>query len=705
MIRSVKRWSAMALAAAVVAGMTACTGNAIPQEPTALIAPDDWPNWGRTPGEQHYSPLDEIDTGSVDELSLAWYHELPSGNTATGPVAADGKLFVTSGHSQISAFDAVSGELLWEYDSKTRERGGLHMRFGWGPKGIGYDNGRVHLATQDGLVIALDAESGEEIWKQREFEPTELRYINGPPRVFDGKVIVGHGGADLSPIRAYVTAYDAATGERLWRFHTVPGNPADGFESPAMEMAAKTWTGEWWNMGGGGTAWNAFSYDPELDYIYIGVGNGFPYNQKIRSPDGGDNLFLASMVAVKADTGEYVWHYQICPGEQWDCTAVHDMSLATLEIDGKPRKVIMQAPKNGFFYVVDRETGEFLLAEPFADKVTWAERIDPETGRPVENPGIRYNGKPGQFEMWPGVRGAHSWHPQSYSPQTGLVYIPVIEGASLIGDEGIDYSLGVKAGMGVITDPDPELPGAYRSFLKAWDPVKQEERWRIELPGNWPGGTMATAGGLVFQGTIDGRFVAYDAESGKERWSFKTEAPVIAPPISYRVNGTQYVTVITGNGAGGGGLFSTGVAKYNVDYRLPRRILTFAIGGKAALPEPMPIPKAEPLDDPDFVMDRDMMMKGGIAYGTGGCIVCHGINALPGGTAPDLRVSPFILDAEAFRQAVKEGALVPLGMPAFPEQTNEDIEAMRYYLRGVSQQLGSSESEPRFIPKAPNVNR
>jgi quinohemoprotein ethanol dehydrogenase len=463
-----------------------------------------------------------------------------------------------------------------------------------------------------------------------------------------------------------------------------------------MRMAAKTWNGEWWKQGGGGSAWNAFSYDPELKLFYIGVGNGFPYNQTLRSPGGGDNLFLASIVAVKAETGEYVWHYQVCPGEQWDCNATQDMSLATLEIGGKQRKVLMQAPKNGFFYVLDRATGEFISGDPYA-KVTWAKAIDPDTGRPVENPGIRYNGKPGLFELWPGLRGAHSWLPQSYSPQTGLVYIPVIEGAAFIGDEAVDFAHQPKlGGLAVNVVPDPQLPGSHRSFLKAWDPVARKARWSLELPGNWPGGTMATAGNLVFQGRIDGQLVAYDARDGKVVWSFKTGAPVVAPPIAYSVGGKQYVTVITGSGASGGGILSTGIANYQTDYRLTRRVLTFALDGKDQLPA-SDIPPLKAADDPTFSSNSELETRGATSFGMTGCLVCHGWNAVGGGSAPDLRGSTYPTNREAFIAAVKGGALVSAGMPAFPELDVEEIEAIRQYLRARARQLSESQTQPTAV--------
>jgi quinohemoprotein ethanol dehydrogenase len=460
-----------------------------------------------------------------------------------------------------------------------------------------------------------------------------------------------------------------------------------------MRMAAETWRDAPAGVAGGGTAWNAFSYDPELDLIYIGVGNGFPYNQAIRSPGGGDNLFLASIVAVRADTGDYVWHYQVCPGEEWDCVATMDMTLATLNIDGRQRRVLMQAPKNGFFYVIDRETGEFLSAQPYADRITWAERIDQETGRPVENPAARYHGRPGQFELWPGFRGAHSWLPQSYSPRTGLVYIPVIEGASLVGDEGLNLSDPfVRRTNGVNAIANPERPGAMRSFLKAWDPVAQRERWRVELPGDWPGGTMATAGDLVFQGRIDGQFAAYNARSGAEVWRFEAQAPVVAPPISFAVNGRQYVTVITGNGATGGGIMAEGLQRYRTDYRLPRRVLTFALDGQDTLPALDPLPPIAPPDDPTYQANAALEQRGALVYAMNACLVCHGTDAVAGGAAPDLRTSSYPANREAFHGVVR-GALITNGMPGFPNLAPADIEAIRQYLRARGRQVGQEQQQ------------
>lgn len=688
------RRAATALAVFCFCALTACA----PPNPAAdgglLADPDNWPSWGRGPGEQHYSPLDQIDRDSVNRLSLAWHYDLPAGNSATAPLAVDGKIFVTTGHSYIRALNAVTGELIWEWDSRTREQQRA-MRLAWGPKGIAYWNGKVLVTTEDGRLFALNADTGAVIWEGRDFGPEELRNIQGPPRVFGGRLIVGHGGADLSPIRGYVTAYNADTGERLWRFHTVP-DFASAPENEAMRIAAPTWVGARAGASGGGTAWNAFSYDPELNLIYLGVGNGFPYNQMIRSPGGGDNLFLASIVAVNADTGAYVWHYQVCPAEQWDCTATMDMSLATLRIDGRDRRVLIQAPKNGFLYVIDRATGQLISARPIA-RTTWADRIDIQTGRPVENPGIRYHGR-GMFELWPGPNGAHSWMPQAFSPRTNLVYIPVQENGALIGDEGIDLANPIMPN-GVMMDPDPGLPGGRRSFLKAWDPISQRARWSIELPGNLPGGVMATAGDLVFQGRIDSRFVAMDARNGHEVWSFEAQAPIVAAPISYAVNGRQYVTVITGAGGTNAGMMTAGNAAYRTDYRMPRRVLTFALDGDDALPAIDPPPPLVRPDDPTYQADAALEQRGAMLFGANVCVVCHGLNAVAGGAAPDLRISAYPLNREAFHQVVRGGALQPNGMPRFERLSESDAEAIRQYLRSLGQQLPQQQAA---APTQPN---
>jgi quinohemoprotein ethanol dehydrogenase len=676
------------LAAAAILTLTNCNRPAQPVEDAMVANPDDWPSWGRTGHETHYSPLEEVSLNNVKDLKLAWHYDLESGYSASVPLEAEGKVFITTGHSHIRALDAATGKQIWEYDGGTRQRATSSLQMSWGNKGIAYDDGHVFLVTTDGYVVSLDAKTGKEAWKTYDYPDKAPRNSNGAPRVFGGKVIVGFGGADISPARGFVTAYDEKTGKLAWRVYTTPGDEVTPANRKAEAVMRKTWPTGWKNpdgtrRGGGGTAWNAFAYDPELNLIYLGVGNGFPYNRDKRSPGGGDNLFLASIVAVKADTGEYVWHYQVCPGEQWDCTATADMTLATLKIDGKDRKVIMQAPKNGFFYVLDRATGEFLSAEKIA-KVSWADHIDKKTGRPVENPGIRYNGKPGMFEMWPGPTGAHSWMPQAYSPKTGLVYIPVMDMGALIGD-GQKGGGEIMSGMGTTLIPEVDLPGGHKSYLKAWNPVTQQVAWKVDLPGTWPGGVMATAGDLVFQGRIDGVFSAYDARTGKEVWSFKTESPIVGAPISYRVNGKQYVTVITGAGGQGSGMQTIGNAAYRTDYHLPRRVLTFAIGGTDTI-APFKYVEPKPAADPDYKADPKRSQAGFMLFAGRACLVCHGWNAVAGGAAPDLRFSPVIADAATFKAVVKDGGLKMNGMPPFPQFTDEELETLRFYLRTRAQQ-------------------
>ncbi len=660
-----------------------------------------WPSFGGQADEQRYSPLTQINDRNIGELGLAWYQDLPFQHAVSAPVAAEGKVFTATGHSLVSAFDAVTGKLLWRHDSGAAARAGsLKLRNGFGIRGLSYADGRIFVGTHDGRLLALDAKNGEPVWSVLTTEEGDNRFITGAPRAFAGRVLIGHAGADGAGARGYVTCYDTVTGRQLWRFHTVPGDPAKGFENETMEMAARTWHGQWWTYGAGGTAWNALTYDPEFNRFYIGVGNGFPFNQELRSEGKGDNLFLSSVVAVDADTGKYVWHYQTNPGEQWDYNATMDMTLATLTIAGEARKVLMTAPKNGFFYVLDRSTGKLISAAPFA-KVTWAEKIDLESGRPVEHPGARDHGKE-LFEMWPSVRGAHNWLPQSFNPGTGLVYLPVLEEGRILGDKGIDLNkvpgpVNTLGGSGIYIDFTTDLPGSGRSFLKAWDPLTQQARWSIELPGDFPGGTMTTGGNLVFQGRIDHQFNAYAADSGKLLWSFDARSPVVAPPIAYSIDGRQYVTVLTGSGNAAGGLFAERIARIiQVDYRtMPRRVLTFSLGGTAKLPPAPPPPRVVAAQDPGFRPDQVVAGRGQMLFYMSGCANCHGMKLTPAGTAPDLRLSPTILDGGTFKSIVRDGALIPNGMPGFTELSDTDAEAIRQFLRSVAQTLPQAEPAAR----------
>ena len=331
----------------------------------------NWLSYGRTYSEQRFSPLDQISADSVKRLGLEWHMDLPNDRSLVGtPIVVDGVMFFEGSFNFLYAIDAKTGKTLWTYDPKVIEHAGDRLRVMWDTsRGVAYWENKVYLATLDGRLIAVDADNGKEVWSVMTVDPRKALFITGAPKVFRGKVIIGNGGTEWGAARGYATAYDATTGEMAWRFWVVPGNPADGFENKAMEMAAETWNGEWWKFGGGGNIWNGITYDPEFNAVYIGTGNGSPWNRKIRSPGGGDNLFLCSIVALDADTGEYRWHYQTTPGETWDYNSNMDIVLADLPRGDQTIKALLHAPKNGFFYIINRATGELLSAEKFG-KVT-----------------------------------------------------------------------------------------------------------------------------------------------------------------------------------------------------------------------------------------------------------------------------------------------------------------------------------------------
>ncbi|MBL4864991.1 MAG: PQQ-dependent dehydrogenase, methanol/ethanol family [Pseudomonadales bacterium] len=369
--------------------------------------PQNWLSHGRTYSEQRYSPLDKVNDSNAAELGLAWYYDIPikRGMEATSLVI-DGRLYTTSGWSNVYALDAKTGKELWTFDPQVPREWGRYACCDVVNRGVAAWGDNLYLGTIDGRLIAIDAGSGKEVWSTLTIDPSNPYTITGAPRIIDGKVIIGNGGAELG-VRGYVTAYDADTGKELWRFYTVPGNPADGFEDDTQKMAAETWKGEWWKSGGGGTVWDAMAYDPELDLLYIGVGNGTPWDRDIRSPGGGDNLFLSSVVALKADTGKYAWHYQTTPGDSWDYTATQSIVLADLEIDGTQRKVLMQAPKNGYFYVIDRKTGELISANNYVP-VNWSTGVDLSSGRPNEVAAARYPDPDKPFLQFPSPFGGHN---------------------------------------------------------------------------------------------------------------------------------------------------------------------------------------------------------------------------------------------------------------------------------------------------------
>jgi quinohemoprotein ethanol dehydrogenase len=644
----------------------------------------NWVNYGQTTDETHFSDLQQIDTSNVARLGLAWSADLNTNPTNTTPLAIDGVIYVAAGYSIVHAFDAVSGKLLWRYDPKAAAAAGEKLRYAWGIRGLAYASGRLIVGTIDGRLIALDARSGKLLWSTLTVDPKDALNITGIPRVMGDKVIIGNGGADMGPVRGYVTAYDVASGRQVWRFYTVPGDPKKERSDPAMAMAAKTWSGEWWKDGGGGTAWSGMTYDAELGQVYIGVGNGGPWNWKIRNPEKKDNLFLASIVALDANTGEYRWHYQVNPNDAWDFSAAMDMVLATLSIEGKPRKVLMQAPKNGFLYVLDRTAGKIISAEKIV-RVTWADRIDLQTGRPVERPGIRYEN--GSTTVWPSYYGGHNWQPMAYSPKRALLYIPTLEMPATWSDKGIDpatwtripgsINSGLLAPIGVPGQPDVRDT----SKLIAWDPALQREIWAVPTTDGQNAGVMATAGDLVFQGETNGSFNAYHAANGRRLWSFNAAVAVTGSPVTYTAGGKQYVAVITSPPVGPQSTLARR-AGWTWSYREhPRRLLVFAIDAKEVLPATPPHRAIGPLADQTFKPDPARVAQGEKLYGDYACRACHGSDAISGGGAPDLRASAIPLSEQAFRTVVREGALVAAGMPRFAEFSTAQLEAIRHYLR------------------------
>jgi quinohemoprotein ethanol dehydrogenase len=645
---------------------------------SASSEPQSWLTYGGSYAEQRYSQLAQIDAGNVKDLGLAWTFEtgLSRGHEAT-PIAVDGVIYTTGSWSVVFALDARTGKQLWRHDPQVPRTAGPNACCDVVNRGVAIYEGRVYAGTLDGRLQALDAKTGAVVWSVMTVDPTRPYTITMAPRVVKGRVIIGNGGAELG-VRGYVSAYDADTGAQVWRFYTVPGDPSQPYETPELAKAAKTWdpSGQYWKQGGGGTVWNAIAFDPELDLLYVGTGNGSPWSKHVRSPKGGDNLFLSSVLALRPDTGQLVWYYQETPGDMWDYTATQDIVLADLAIAGKPRKVLLHAPKNGFFYVIDRATGVPISAKPFAT-VNWAKRIDPKTWRPVETPNLDYRKK--AVEIRPSPLGAHNWQSMSFDPQTGLVYIPVNEIPFFFKlDPTFRYQPGtwnVGYDMAVADAFPREMVSGH---LLAWDPVAQKEVWRAQYVSPWNGGTLATAGNLVFQGTAHGTFAAYRANDGVPLWEAQAGTGIVAAPISYQLDGIQYVAVMAGWGgafalSGGDAAAAAGVQRETNFGRL----LVYRLGGTAQLP----VQRAEQaaLAALPAGFDKATVKRGSDTYARW-CAVCHGIGAVGAGVLPDLRRSdPAIYDA--LGAIVLQGARSPNGMPRFDAFLNpEDVAAIRAYL-------------------------
>jgi quinohemoprotein ethanol dehydrogenase len=645
--------------------------------------PGAWLTHGRTYSEQRFSPLSQIDAKNVSRLGLAWTHDTgrDRGHQAT-PLVNDGVLYLTTSWSGVQAIDLRTGKTKWSYDPDVPRQWGYNACCDVVNRGVALWGGHVFVGTIDGRLIKLDAATGDVAWDVNTIDRSRPYTITGAPRVVKGKVLIGNGGAEYG-VRGYISAYDAETGELAWRFYTVPGDPSKPFEHPELEMAAKTWTGEWWVVGGGGTVWDALAFDPELDLLYVGTGNGSPWPRRYRSPDGGDNLFLSSILALDPDDGRLVWHYQTTPAENWDYTAVQHIMLADLEIDGRIRKVAMQAPKNGFFYVLDRATGELLSAEKYT-RVNWASHVDRATGRPVETGAAHYDREP--KIVFPGPLGGHNWQPMAFHPGTGLVYIPSREEPTVYRlDPDFEYdprlwNLGVGWTHPKVTAMSEAMPAA-KGVLKAWNPVTQRAVWSVVQPAVNNGGLLATAGDLVFQGDPSGRFSAYSAIDGELRWSVETGIPIVAAPITWELDGVQRVSVLAGWGGAvpaGDPAISAAVRNKNIG-----RLFTFELDADQPMPEVArrhanPDPPPAPFGAPEEIQ------RGSALYEIH-CGRCHGYGTNSSGLQSDLRYSRKAVH-DNYELIVRGDRFLEMGMPSFADiLTARDVQQIHAYVVSMAQ--------------------
>jgi quinohemoprotein ethanol dehydrogenase len=671
-----------------------------------IHGPGDWTTDGHGYDAQRYSPLDRINEHNVKNLGLAWFYDLDTlrGVEAT-PLAIGGVLYDISAWDVTYAFDVRSGKLLWKYDPQVPREWGRYAccepvsrGLGWWQPGGPMGPGHVIIATLDGRLISLDARTGKPAWSVQTFnkdEPGGPRgqpySITGAPRVFDGKVVIGNGGGDFGA-RGFVSAWDASSGAFLWRFYIVPGDPAKGFENDAMKRAAATWHGNWWQLGGGGGAWDSIAYDPELHLVYIGTGNGAPLVQDFRSPGGGDNLYLCSVVALDANTGAYRWHYQEVPGEEWDYDCTESLILADLPIDGQPRKVLLHAPKDGYFYVLDRRTGEFISAKNYVP-VTWARGIDPKTGIPDVDPAARYGTDP--VVVTPGPGGGHNWFPMAFSPATRLAYFPAFEQwwvyarAASFEPKPFRSNSGMGGYTGAALEKrralQKEVDPREKAWLVAWDPVLQKEAWKVPLPRHGNGGVLATAGNLVVEGTTRQTLAIFRATDGKLLWEMPVQSAPVAAPISFLVGNQQYIAINAGWGGGAAQIERSMGTALN---RATARLLVFKLGADRKLP---PLVPAAPVAEPPPLVASEATVRHGAELFANNCAICHGQQAVGG--VKDLRFMDTKTHA-SFNDIVLNGIRSDRGMASFAKiLSREDADAIHAYVISRAQEDWGHQSE------------
>jgi quinohemoprotein ethanol dehydrogenase len=666
---------------------------AVPEVVAPAISATDigaqWASYGADYTEQRYSPLTQITPDTIDELELAWYGDLAErgGSYETTPVVSEGRIFVSAPWSKVYAFDAKNGSLLWKYDPEVPGEWAVNLCCGIVNRGVATWEDMVIWGTLDGRLVAVDAASGEMLWEVQATDREKQLSITGAPRIANGRIFIGEAGSEFH-MRGYLAAYDASNGEELWRWWAVPGNPELGFEQPELEWAADTWNGDWWETGGGGTPWDAITYDPETDQVIIGTGNGAPWPAEIRSPGGGDNLFTASIVALDATTGEYRWHYQATPEDSWDFDNTQQLVTADLVINGEERHVVMQAPKNGVFYVIDIATGEVLSADLYVPSANWMLGFD-ENLKPIINPEANYGafGDRG-FHVVPSAGGAHSWHPMAFNPDTGLMYIPtnygsfplVAEAGAKMGNQLLSINVGKRP-----QDPAPILEGA-GSYLLAWDPIAKEPVWEQRLGGS-RAGVLTTAGNLVFQGTSDATFSAFRADTGEQVWTTETQAGIVGGAASYEVDGEQYVAVVAGQSRRGAGYWAPNFA----------RLLVYKLGSDATLPEMISYTPPE-LNPPANFGDAELLALGETHYNAH-CASCHGNNGRVSSLFPDLKFAAALNSSALFNAIVIDGALQNNGMVSFSEfLSTDDADAVRAYVVSLSNIAKDAPPRPGFAP-------
>lgn len=689
MVTGFRAFAVIVFGAVLIAGCTSGGKNAAVDDARLLAADADGANWmsyGRTYDEQRFSPLTDVSDANVAQLGLTWFADMDTarGQEAT-PIVVDGVMYVSTAWSMVKAYDAATGKALWAYDPKVPREKLADLCCDAVNRGVAVYKGKVYVGTLDGRLIALNADTGAVIWDKMTIPKGSRMAISGAPRIVKGKVLIGSAGAEYVT-RGYLAAYDAESGKEAWRFYTVPGDPSKPFEGKHLEAAAKTWSGKWWENGGGGTVWDSITYDPQTDLVYFGTANAEPWNPGARNAVTGDNLYTASIVAVDPDSGAYVWHYQETPEDRWDFDSNQQIIATTLTLAGQQRRVLLHAPKNGFFYVLDAKTGQFISGKAF-EKINWASGLDPKTGRPNVNPEARYELSDAPFISFPGMVGAHSWNPMSFSPKTGLVYIPANSTPQGYAGRGKDWDKNKPSALALdgeklMMPADPAIRAAMGAIatgsLIAWDPVAQKARWSVPYPGPSNGGTLATAGNLVFQGTAGGSFNAYSADAGQKLWSFPAQTGIIAAPITYSVKGQQYVAIL----AGWGGLWDVAagvLAPKSGSVRNISRLLVFKIGGKASLPPAPPENKAV-LDPPPFSGTAQQLAEGTKVYANT-CFGCHGDAAVAGGLNPDLRHSATLNQPKLWQQIVHDGLLKENGMIGFKKYFNQaQIESVRHYV-------------------------